>query len=539
MVFLSVTLYGMVASNFTSPKEKLAMSSTGGEKGQGGIGGALRKLLGIEAKKHQQQQSHTLVFEKLQDKFDYFLVASVRAREGEEAAKKCQRLLALERKLATELRGLTSLQVTKLGEEMAKLESTLNSLHAERVELQASLRKAAVAIQNESADVASTTTTTTTPTQPQQKTASDVRKKEETQRSEREKMVTTLKKKIEENASKEMETELALFRALATVLTAEQLAVLEKNNLCADAKQTLSMLTNASNNRPQIYHLQFNGDIMATQVKKLREEITAILQVAKKERGDQVVLSLNSGGGTVTGYGLGAAQLERIKEADIPLTVCVDEVAASGGYMMACVADRVIAAPFSVLGSIGVVASVFNFADRLEREGLAVEDVTAGKYKRTMTPYKKPSPEDRQKVQDDLNSVLSEFKHHVSKHRPKIDIEQVATGETWYGQDSLKLNLVDELATVDDVLFELSQGKRASPHLARSSSSNDKAAQAATSAIRADVYRVDLKKNNSRNALDALLSSGNESNEGQQMLLEVAKMVFAWMAKKVFEEPTY
>ncbi len=175
--------------------------------------------------------------------------------------------------------------------------------------------------------------------------------------------------------------------------------------------------------------------------------------IADSSRGDEVVLLLNSGGGTVTGYGLAASQLSRLKSRNLPLTVCVDEVAASGGYMMACVGDRIVASPFAVLGSIGVVATMPNFYERLQREGVSVEDITAGKFKRTLTPYKKSSDKDRSKVQSDVDDILKLFTEHIKKHRPSLDLGNVATGETWLGTDALKLKLCDSVGTSDEVLL--------------------------------------------------------------------------------------
>lgn len=201
-----------------------------------------------------------------------------------------------------------------------------------------------------------------------------------------------------------------------------------------------------------VFVLDFPGDVSASQVKTLRQEVTAIVGSAKPERGDEVVLVLNSGGGTVTGYGLAAAQLTRIKEAGITLTVCVEQVAASGGYMMACCGDKIVASPFAVLGSIGVISELPNVYERLQREGIEFQTVTAGEFKRTLTPFKKPTPADRKKAESDIADVLVLFKTFVGKNRPSLDIDAVATGETWYGDDALKRGLCDELKTVDDVL---------------------------------------------------------------------------------------
>ena len=207
--------------------------------------------------------------------------------------------------------------------------------------------------------------------------------------------------------------------------------------------------------KPHVFVLQFFGDVRASQASNLREEVTAVLRSAKKSRGDEVVLVLNTGGGTVTGYGLAAAQLTRLKNAGIKLTICVEQVAASGGYMMACTADRLVASPFAVLGSIGVISEIPNVYERLKKEGVEFQTVTAGKFKRTLTPTKKIEKADVEKSKADIEDVLTLFKTFVKQQRPKLVIDEVATGETWFGADALKRDLCDELKTTDDVLLEL------------------------------------------------------------------------------------
>ena len=202
----------------------------------------------------------------------------------------------------------------------------------------------------------------------------------------------------------------------------------------------------------KLYVTRFPGDVTASQLNELREEVTGILQVAKS--GDEALLVLQSGGGTVTGYGLAAAQLQRFKAKNIKLTVCVEQVAASGGYMMCCTADRIVASPFAVLGSIGVISEVPNAYERLQREGIEFATITAGKYKRTVTPTKKVTKEDLKKSTEDINEIFNLFKSFVASQRPQLDIENVATGDTWFGEDALARGLCDELATADDVLLE-------------------------------------------------------------------------------------
>jgi len=205
--------------------------------------------------------------------------------------------------------------------------------------------------------------------------------------------------------------------------------------------------------KKRLFVTDFPGDVTASQVEDLREEVTAILRSATPNK-DEVLLVLQSGGGTVTGYGLAAAQLKRIKDANLKLTICVEQVAASGGYMMCCVADRIVASPFAVLGSIGVISEQPNVYERLKKEGIEFQTVTAGKYKRTLTPTKKPNKEDFEKNKAELEDVLVLFKDFVKTNRPTLDIDNVATGETWFGENALKKGLCDEIKTQDDVLLE-------------------------------------------------------------------------------------
>ena len=208
---------------------------------------------------------------------------------------------------------------------------------------------------------------------------------------------------------------------------------------------------------PRVYVLDFKGSMDAHEVASLREEVTAVLAVATPQ--DQVVVRLESPGGVVHGYGLAASQLQRLREKQIPLTVAVDKVAASGGYMMACVADKIVAAPFSIIGSIGVVAQIPNFNRFLKNKEIDIELHTAGQYKRTLTLLGENTEEGRQKFREDLNETHHLFKDFVHRMRPTLDIEQVATGEHWYGVQAQEKGLVDEVGTSDDLLLNLMEGR--------------------------------------------------------------------------------
>lgn len=203
--------------------------------------------------------------------------------------------------------------------------------------------------------------------------------------------------------------------------------------------------------QPKLFVIDFDGDTAAHAAQNLKQEVNAILSVAKAE--DEVLVRLTSPGGVVNGYGLAAAQLERFSAKQLNLTVAVDEVAASGGYLMACVADRIVAAPFAIIGSIGVVAQLPNFHRLLEKYNIDYEQFTAGKYKRTVTMFGENTEEGREKFKEELEDVHAIFKAYVAKHRPQVDIEQIATGEHWLGSQALSLNLVDALQTSDDYLL--------------------------------------------------------------------------------------
>ena len=203
----------------------------------------------------------------------------------------------------------------------------------------------------------------------------------------------------------------------------------------------------------RIYVLDFDGDIKASDTEPLRRAISAVLSVAEQDK-DEVVIRLESGGGLVHSYGLAAAQLDRIRSKGIHLTACVDKVAASGGYMMACVADRIIASPFAVLGSIGVVAQLPNFHRLLKKNNVDFEILTAGEHKRTMTIFGENTDKGRQKFLDDLEDTHVLFKEYVSERRPELDIAAVATGDIWFGKRALEVKLIDEIKTSDEFLIE-------------------------------------------------------------------------------------
>jgi serine protease SohB len=212
---------------------------------------------------------------------------------------------------------------------------------------------------------------------------------------------------------------------------------------------------NKHNARNNIFVIDFQGDMQASALSSLREIITAILNVARPQ--DAVVVKLNSGGGIVHCYGLAAAQLQRLRSQQLHLTIIIDKVAASGGYLMACVANKIIAAPFAIVGSIGVLLQMPNFKRFLAEKNIDFEQITAGNYKRTLTLFGNNTAAGRDKVREELNAIHHQFQQLISEFRPNIDLSKIATGEYWLAKDALKLQLVDALGTSDDYLLKMSK----------------------------------------------------------------------------------
>ena len=230
-----------------------------------------------------------------------------------------------------------------------------------------------------------------------------------------------------------------------TLLDKDQLKALRKSQGKAEKKHKKT-----PESKPRVFVLDFDGDIKASATESLRHEITALLSLATSK--DEVVLRLESGGGMVHSYGLASSQLARIREAGVPLTVCIDKVAASGGYMMACIGEKIISAPFAILGSIGVVAQLPNVNRLLKKHDIDFEVLTAGEYKRTLTVFGENTEKGREKFQEDLDITHQLFKNFVSRYRPQLAIDDVATGEVWLGVAALDKQLVDALQTSDEYL---------------------------------------------------------------------------------------
>ncbi len=229
-----------------------------------------------------------------------------------------------------------------------------------------------------------------------------------------------------------------------------QSQILSKKQFKAEQKREKKK--KPQDDRARVYVLDFEGDIKASDTDNMRDEITAVLSVATVQ--DEVVLRLESPGGMVSHYGLAASQLKRLRDQKIKLTVCVDKIAASGGYLMACVADQILAAPFAIVGSIGVVASVPNINRLLGKHDIEYREVTAGEYKRTVSIFGEITPQGMEKFKQQIQETHELFKGFVEEHRPGLKLEHVATGEYWYGSQALNLKLVDKIQTSDDYLVE-------------------------------------------------------------------------------------
>ncbi|MDT8448266.1 MAG: protease SohB [bacterium] len=215
-------------------------------------------------------------------------------------------------------------------------------------------------------------------------------------------------------------------------------------------KRRFKELKSELKKRPRTFVLDFKGDLKASGAQRLAAEVSGILNLADPQ--DEVLVKIESPGGAVAGYGLAASQLKRLRDKGLKLTAAVDQVAASGGYLMASVADHILAAPFAVVGSIGVVASLPNFKRLLDAKQIDFEQVTAGEHKRSLSLFGENTEKGRAKVQEEVDAAHQLFKDWVLQGRPQIKLEQVATGEWWHAGAALELGLVDELGTSDEYL---------------------------------------------------------------------------------------
>ncbi len=242
------------------------------------------------------------------------------------------------------------------------------------------------------------------------------------------------------------------YQALADEVQRIALPKKEWKQYCKQQKkQTKQQQSNKDILKKRLFIIDFHGDLRASAVDALRQEIDAILLVATTN--DEVLVRLESPGGMVPGYGLAASQLQRVRAKDITLTIAVDKVAASGGYMMAAVGNHILSAPFALIGSIGVVAQLPNFHRLLNKHHIDFEQITAGEYKRTLTLFGENTKAGRNKFQHDIDALHELFKQHIHTYRPQLDIETVATGEYWFGQRALELKLIDTIQTSDDYLL--------------------------------------------------------------------------------------
>ena len=265
--------------------------------------------------------------------------------------------------------------------------------------------------------------------------------------------------------------------------------VFDKKELKKKAKEKKKQAKEDTGEKPKIFVLDFNGDISAKQVDQLRDEVTTILTVATPE--DEVVIRIESPGGTVHGYGLAAAQLKRIKSAGIKLTTAVDKVAASGGYLMACTGNHLIAAPFAIVGSIGVLAQVPNLNKLLKKNHIDYEEITSGEYKRTVSMLGEITDKGREKFTEQIADTHALFKDFVSSERPVVNISDVGTGEYWYGKRALDLKLVDELKTSDAYLFEQKDSaKLISVRIAPKKSFSDKLGEAMQNGVQGAIEKL-------------------------------------------------
>mmetsp|Transcript_9058 Transcript_9058/g.12909 ORF Transcript_9058/g.12909 Transcript_9058/m.12909 type:complete len:423 (-) Transcript_9058:25-1293(-) len=222
--------------------------------------------------------------------------------------------------------------------------------------------------------------------------------------------------------------------------------------------------------------LELKGlDTMVAQAHDLNDKVSFLLEEhrGKKENTNttslnstdqtdselEVIILLESPGGSAAEYGLAAQQILRLRdEPGIQVTVIVDKVAASGGYMMACTSSpgRLYAAPFAVVGSIGVIGQTVNIHNALESWGVKPLVFRGGKHKAPVGLIGEVSEDGMKTIQKMIDKTHNAFKRHVLAARPKLakQIDDVATGDVWLGCDALDVGLIDRVITSDEYISQ-------------------------------------------------------------------------------------
>ncbi len=208
---------------------------------------------------------------------------------------------------------------------------------------------------------------------------------------------------------------------------------------------------------PRLAVLRFQGlrDLNASGDQRLSEAIDEVL--VNRDHFEEAVVIIDSPGGTTHGYGHAYALLERLSASGLKVTACIDRIGASGGYLMALPADRILAGPFAIVGSVGVVAGIPNVKRLLEEKGVSYRLFVAGDKKRVVHFADDDGPEVREYMDEKLAGIHTQFLQAVEKHRgDRVKLDEVRSGDHWSAEESVEkgLGLVDELQTSAEYLLE-------------------------------------------------------------------------------------
>ena len=210
--------------------------------------------------------------------------------------------------------------------------------------------------------------------------------------------------------------------------------------------------------KSNLYYLEFEGDIQASEAAKLKQEILVCLQVAKPT--DVFLILVESSGGSVSNYGDLYSVMEMIKKRGHTLWVAIDRVAASGGYLISLPADKIFATPFALIGSIGVLSEVPNFGGLLDKYGVKMEEYTAGERKMNISMFRENGEEQKEHHRKKLGKIHELFKAQLVKYRggliekKGVDIGELMEGDFWMGENAFELGLVDELKSSVEILLD-------------------------------------------------------------------------------------
>ena len=192
------------------------------------------------------------------------------------------------------------------------------------------------------------------------------------------------------------------------------------------------------------------------------DSIKHVEQIQKIKKLNAIILLINSPGGSPVQSELISNKIKKIaKDKNVPLYSFCEDVAASGGYWLACTGEEIYASASSIVGSIGVISQGFGFTNAIKKLGIERRVHTQGDNKSVLDPFSKEKKEDIELIKNIQKDIHEQFIAHVKKARgTKLNsAENLFSGKFWSGKQAVQLGLIDKIGIYEDVMKEKFSGK--------------------------------------------------------------------------------